>query len=417
MKRIACSTAALLALALMVTDTGFRWDGVAAAVADEHAYYEQLTRRADMWKTYSLRNATQVADKDAGGFAQGPSSDDSGVTYSPGTDADRHRQDAAKVVIPAFMESATLSQSVSANATTLPLVYAYRPSYPSGRVLRIDREVVTVTQWLSDTSISVQRGQFSTTPASHNAGADVERNTNSLRSQVRLPLGTEDGHNYFFTWDGYWTDSYIGAGNFNHKAFQFSSGSQDGDSIWLEPDITYGQQKETCYNPNVHVATFHVRSYNDLGGVASWLLTDGNRLGPAVTTKEPLGPRGAFCFAPNQWVRFFMHIKQRANDYDYVDMWVADETQDPVQVLMNVPISVRPTGKAPNSIYKFWLEFNTSVDSYFRIDNRPLVAYVRNFVALRDTADPRNLLVRPVPGAQPVAGPAAPRNVRIIQGS
>ena len=63
---------------------------------------------------------------------------------------------------------------------------------------------------------------------------------------MRLPLGTEDGHSYFFTWDGYWTDSYLGAGRFNHKAFQFSSGSRDGDAIFLEPDVNYGNLKASC---------------------------------------------------------------------------------------------------------------------------------------------------------------------------
>jgi hypothetical protein len=98
-------------------------------------------------------------------------------------------------------------------------------------------------------------------------------------------------------------------------------------------------------------------------------------------------------------------------------MWVADETQEPKQVLINVPVSVRPDGATPNSIHTFWLEYNSSVDAYYRLDNRDLVAYVRNFVALQDPGDVRGLLVRPVPGAQPTSGPAAPRNVRILQGS
>jgi hypothetical protein len=243
------------------------------------------------------------------------------------------------------------------------------------------------------------------------------RNTNSLRPQVRFPLVTEDGHSYFFTWDGYWTDSYVGAGSFNHKAFQFSSGSsKDGDNLFLEPDVSYNSTNATCWKAG-NVGSFLVRSYNVEGGVANWLLTNGNQLGPSATAQQPLGPRAAFCFNPNQWIRFFLNVRQRANDYDYVDMWVADETRDPVQVLFNVPISVPPSGKFPNSIQKFWLEFNTSTDDYFRLDNRPLVSYVRNFVALRDNDDPRNLLIRPVPGAQAVEGPAAPRNVRIIQGS
>jgi hypothetical protein len=98
-------------------------------------------------------------------------------------------------------------------------------------------------------------------------------------------------------------------------------------------------------------------------------------------------------------------------------MWVADETTEPLQVLVNVPISVRPTGGTPNSIQKFWVELNSSSDEYLRVDNRDLVVYVRNIVALRDTADVRPLLIRPAPGAQAVPGPAAPRNVRIISGS
>lgn len=412
MKRLVCTTAALLALALMGAD-GFRTDSVTAAVAGENDYFDMLSRRGDAWKVYSLRNAAQVAQ-----YTGGNSTPDSGVIYDPAGDTDRHRQDAAKVIIPAFMDTATLQQATTANATTLKLDYAYRAAFPKGRVIRVDREIMTVTGWVDDNTINVQRGSYSTSPAAHAAGAALERNTNSLRNQLKLPLGTEDNHSYFFTWDGYWTDSYIGAGGFNHKAFQFSSGGNDGDRIWLEPDITYSSNRSACWNPNVHLATFRVRSYNDLGGVSNWLLSNGNQLGPGASGKEPLGPNAGFCLAANQWVRFFMNIRQRANDYDYVDFWIADESQEPVQVLFNVPISVRPDGKYPNSIYRFWLEFNTSVDTYYRLDNRPLVSYVRNFVALRDNPDPRSLLVRPVPGAEaPNNGPSAPRNVRILSGS
>jgi len=413
MKRFAYSTAALLAFGLIALD-GVRETRLSAAAADEHDYFDSLTRRADAWKSYSLRTAAQLAHRSQGGYSEGNATDASGVTYSPGSDTDRNRQDAAKVVIPAWMPDTTLTAAVSPSDTVLQLAAAYRPSFPSGRVIRVDREVMTVATWLSDTSISVRRGEYASAAASHGAGAILNRTTNSLRSQVRLPLGTQDGHSYFVTWDAYWTDSYIGAGSFNHKAFQFSSGSQDGDALFLEPDAKYNDNKKSCWNPNLHVASFQVRSYNKEGGLLNWLLSGGDSLGPGHS-KEPLGPKTAdFCSAPNQWVRFFMNIRQRANDYDYVDMWIADEAQDPVQVLSNVAISVRPSGKSPNSISKFWVEFNSSTDDYLRLDNRDLVAYVRNFVALQDSGDPRGLLVRPVPGAQPVPGPAAPRNVRII---
>jgi hypothetical protein len=415
MKRLVVSTAAVLALAMLASDWESPGDAVSAATPDEHAYFDSLTRRGDLWKAYSLRDPAQLADRRLGGYAEGTATSSSGVTYSPATDTDRHRQDAAKVVVAAWAADMPLVRSVSAGDTVLYLE-AYKPSYPAGRVIRVDNEVMTVAAWLNESSISVKRGTYSTQAAAHAAGAVVSRATNSLRPQVRLPLGTEDGHSYFFTWDGYWTDSYLGAGSFNHKAFQFSSGSQDGDGIFLEPDASYNS-RSSCFISGAHVAAFSVRSYNRMGGVADWLLTNGDYLGPAATSQQPLGPRANFCFAANQWVRFFLHLRQRTRDYDYVDMWVADESRDPVQVLMNVPISVRPTGRTPNSIQKFWLEFNTSTDDYMRLDNRPLVAYVRNFVALQDPGDPRSLLIRPVPGAQAVSGPAAPRNVRIFQGS
>ena len=91
MKRLAYTTAALLALALMILDGGLRTDGrcVIAAVAGENDYFESLTRRADAWKAYSLLGAPRRKwpTTTLGGFAQGPSSDDTGVTSTPG---DRH---------------------------------------------------------------------------------------------------------------------------------------------------------------------------------------------------------------------------------------------------------------------------------------------------------------------------------------
>jgi hypothetical protein len=55
----------------------------------------------------------------------------------------------------------------------------------------------------------VARGVDGTTASSHAAGAAVRYNTNSLPSQVLLPLGTTDGSTYLFTWDAYWTNSYL----------------------------------------------------------------------------------------------------------------------------------------------------------------------------------------------------------------
>lgn len=414
MKQLVCWSALFLGICGVALDLASR-DGVEAAEVNQHSYFDTLVRRSDVWKSYSLRTAAQLSPDSQGGLIAAP--DQEWASYSPDTDTDRNRQDAAKVVIPAFNATTVLTRAVGASDTLLTLESAYKPQYPVGRVIKVDREVMRVASWQSDTTISVERGAFSTAAASHAAGAVLMHATNSLKNQIRMPLGTSDGHSYFFTWDGYWTDSYVGAGKFNHKAFQFSNGGQDGNAIWFEPDVTYGDTNQRCYQQGVHFAAFHARSYNQLGGVANWLLTDGNKLGPSVTAQSPLNQSAEFCMKPNQWVRFFMHFRQRANDYDYVDFWLADEEQEPIQVLANIPVSLRPTGRNPHSIQKFWVELNTSTDDFFRIDNRDLVAYVRNFVALQDPADVRPLLVRPVPGAQAVSGPAAPRNVRIISGS
>ena len=415
MKHFAAATALFLGFASVALEIDH--DGtVSAAGVDENAYFESLTRRADLWKAYSLRDPAQLRNMKDGGYIRASGTPEF-TTYSPDTDTNRVRQDATKVIVPAFEVTTTLTRAVNSSETLLTLADGSKPLFPVDRVFKVDREVMTVVNWVSDTTINVKRGAFSTAPATHAVGAVLSRSTNSAPNQIRLPLGTEDGHSYFFTWDGYWTDSYVGAGKFQHKAFQFSSGSQDGDAIFLEPDAGYGDDQDSCYDPSVHIATFRVRSYNTVGGPANWLLSDGNTTGPGVKNNGPLDRSGLFCMKPNTWNRFFLALRQRQNDYDYIDMWVADETNEPVQVLTNLPISVRPTGSHPNSIQKFWVEFNSSQDMLFRTDGRDLVSYVRNFVALLDPSDTRPLLVRPVPGAQAVSGVAAPRNVRIIPGS
>lgn len=410
------TAAAVLATVALCGVTLWQTGPSLTASEDQHAYFNSLVSRRDHWKSFSLRAADQVSSTRVGGYAQLRTGEVSGVTYDPAQDTDRHRQDATKVTIPAFIPTTQLAQPVGSTDTTLTLVTAYKPNYPPGRVIRVDSEVMTVVSWLTDTTVSVARGAYGTSKAGHSGGASVMHSTNSLRTQIRLPLGTEDGHDYFFTWDSYWTDSYVGAGNFQHKIFQFSSGGKDGDTLWFEPHISYGSSKHSCFDPGRHVGGIQVRSYNKLGGGADWSQTDGNLLGPRVTKENPVTPFGHFCVEPNTWVRFFLRLRQRANDYDLVDLWASDERQDPVQVLTNIPVSVRPSGLYPNSIAKFWVEFNSSDDEYMRIDGRDLVSYVRNFVALLDPSDVSALLVRPTPGAEPtIVGPAPPYNLRIVR--
>jgi hypothetical protein len=283
--------------------------------------------------------------------------------------------------------------------------------------LKVDNEKMIITAYTDATkTVTVTRGAYGSRAAAHAAGTPLWRSNNSLPNQVRLPLGTSDGHTYLFTWDGFWTDSYIKTGMSAHKTFQFTSG---GDAIWLEARTrfdggTRAYETAGLFDLNDDVSAVDLRSYNYPGGDANWSLTDGDHLGPGVTREQPLEPRTAsrtFVIKPNRWTRFWLRINQRSNDYDLIDFWVADEQVGPVKLYERLAVSVR-TNRDPNRIAKFWLEYNASDDKFVRGDERPLVAYFRNFVALQDPQSVESLLVRPNDVTSRV--PGAPRNVRIV---
>lgn len=247
----------------------------------------------------------------------------------------------------------------------------------------------------------------------------------SIRNQVYLPLGTEDGHTYFVVWDAYWTSSFLREhhGFANYKAFQFDSNK----SIWLETQMRFGGGKARVpgFESRRHIGIVTARSYNRPGGPEPWAASCANCLPPSTTDRHPLAPaRGAFIVYPNRWTRYFWLIEQRASDYDLVSLWVADEQTDPVQIYDRVAVSVRDS----NTIDYFRLEFNTSGKVSRAEDRRaasqrdssagsreirvrqgaareresrrgPLVAYVRNFAVLRDPADLGGLLRRPAAGS------------------
>lgn len=391
------------------------------SASSPHDYFNSLVARADHWKSFSLRDQAQLLQyKNASSLP--PS-----VTYEPATDPDPHRQDAAKVVIPAFAWNSrqpTLTAGVPTSSSgAVEFITMTSGGYADGRALKIGPEIMTVvrlTGEVSSETVRVRRGQYGTAAVAHSVGTPVLASNNSLVNQVRLPLGTSDGNSYLFTWDAYWTDSYLNTGLINHKTFQFSS-SKTGDSgtdmFWLEPNTNYETNEHACWNDSTF-AGVHVRSYNEsLGGPADWTLTNGNVLGPGVTNRTPIEPKsGDFCQTVNTWTRFWVLIEQRANDYDYMDMWVADENQNPIQIYRRVPLSVRTTGGTPNQIYSFWFEFNTSTDNHVRGNTRDLVAYIRNFVVLRNVASPTSVLQRPGVNEPlpPLSVPRAPQNPRIL---
>jgi hypothetical protein len=381
-----------------------------AQSAGPHDYFNSLISRSDFWRGYSLRdNALLTTSVSGGGYAS-CNSCTKAITYNPATDPDPNRQDAAKVVIPAFTSGfgTSLASAIDSSQTVIPFTYL-DGNYVRGRGIKIDNEIVTVNSTdLTAKTATVNRGVGGTTATSHASGTGAKASINSTESQIYLPLFTTDGNTYLFTWDGLWTDSYLNNGIINHKTFQFTSGSNnDSGGLWLEPNTNFSSASslQSCvgYNNSTMVAGISARSYNGTGGGADWSTTAGNLTGPGVTNTEPLqssiNPRQPFCVYPNKWVRFWVRIDQRASDYDYMDMWVADETQNPVQVYKNIPISVRPYGSPVNSIRKFWLEYNTSSDEFLRGNGRDFVAYVRNFASLiNPPSDLSSLLVKPVGG-------------------
>lgn len=430
MKRLTSTTAVILVMGVFAWEGRDGAGGALAASADPHAYFKTLVARSDHWKSFSLRTAGQMLTIANGGYAAcGSCSQD--ITYSPSSDTDPHAQDAAKVVIPAFraMPGSKLTQALDATENYLHLAtvdgsYTYRE-------LKIDGEIVTIPYYIpgtktspynrTDKTVYVIRGQFGTTPKPHPIGSTAMMSVNSIRNLLYLPLFTSDGHSYLFTWDVYHTDSWLNNGLTNLKTFQFSGPSYPSGNqnvVWFQVNNHFTNSALCTYSPgfNGHtdVSTVGARSVNLIGGDADWKLTDGNHIGPGVTTQNPVCPAsGQFVVKPNRWTRYWVRVDQRANDYDYLDMWVADESTNATKVLSQVPLSIGTAGTQRNSIHKFWLEFNTSTDGYKRGSERDFVTYVRNFVALRDVTDVDNLLQRPV-STPFVPPPSAPKNLRIV---
>lgn len=402
---------------------------VPAQTSSPHAYFDALVARADHWKSYSLRSAAQLARPKDGGYANS-NSGPLAVTYDPGQDDDAHAQDAAKVVIPPFAVSSgtKLVEGIGANDLVLRL------SDLSGNVTKVPTAInvkgdqIRVGNEIMITSTDVfpldrttgilklsKRGAFGTSAVPHTAGELVHNSGNSLANQVRVPFDSYDGASWFITWDAYYTDSYLNTGLGATKAFQLSSSK----SIWLEPQVHFdaAYASKSAFDASRHVGTLgQVRSYGVVGGPANFADSNGNQIGPGVTNNQPIRPNlnDFMVVHANRWNRWWIRIKQRANDYDSFDMWVADEETGPIQIYSNIPVSVRD-----GRIDQFYVEFNTSTDELpagRTTDFRDLVAYVRNIVILRDPPEDLSaFLVRPGAGPKvmPSPRPPAPRNLRL----
>jgi hypothetical protein len=401
--------------------------------ADTNAYFDALITRAGFWKGYSLRPkpgfgvdspyfSNQLEYKKDGGYQQS-SSAPRFITYDS-------EMDAAKVVIPAFVQpgySMTIGSAMGTSDTKLYPSPWGSGLFPTGRQVKIGDEVMLITgvdaEGVSPRGVSVTRAQYGTRAAAHAAGSALNLANNSLPHQVRLPLNTVDGNTYVFTWDVLYSSSYVGTGLAGNKTFQFSSGD---DTIWWEVKTRMDGGSRTSippgFNRAIHVGGMDVRSYNRVGGDANWSLTDGNYLGPGVLSGEPVSPmQSTFLLYPNRWIRYWVVVDQRANDYDYIDVWAADEMVNPTLIYKRIPTSTFKDDNGTPTINKFWLEFNDSaarLPTERAMSGKDMVAYVRNFAAFRNIGDVSPLLQRPVPGVLPgetSTAPTAPKNVRIVR--
>jgi hypothetical protein len=195
-----------------------------------------------------------------------------------------------------------------------------------------------------------------------------------------------------------------------------------GIAQWAQVETRLSDGPSVCsysaaFKKGTDVGTVAIRTTNNIAAPnGDWSTTDGNRLKGSygATLNNPLCPiSSVFVVRPNRWTRYWVLVKQNAGDYDPLDMWVADEQSEPMHIYVNVPKSLRPGG-----IKEFWVEFNTSTNQYVRGNMRNFVSYVRNFVALRDVANPASVMIKPsagVPLPPPVGvPPAAPTNLRIL---
>jgi hypothetical protein len=294
------------------------------AVDDAHAYFSALISRGDCFKAYSFRPqaghntkvgscaatanyASQLEGPKLGGYAQ--ESGTKYVTYDPTGDSNPRRQDAAKVVIPAFAEpNVFLAEAVNATQTTFTVATALMAE--RGKVFKIGSEYVGIpTTQATNVTFTVIRGLYGSTPASHPAGSPIQRNTNSLINQVRVPVGANGSETakYLFVWDAYWTDSYIKTGLIEHKTFQFAAVS---DKNWFRADAAYAphdllSDSQPGWNINTQIA-----------------LAQGRRLSASVVPPaavEPTDGRPAWPMVgaapiiyPNKWTRWFVLVETRA---------------------------------------------------------------------------------------------------------
>lgn len=356
-------------------------------------------------------------------------------------DSDDHAQDATKIRIDAWIRAGTLASNIDAVTTTIPIVVG-SVTITNGAInvnaqYKLDNEIMTVTAINAAAyTLTVVRGQYSTTAASHTAGATGRGSKNTLHANYRmfLPVGEAswaNGHSYVTVWDEFKTDSWIYNGLDGMKTFNF----RRAGGIHIEPNHVYASSYP--YGGTLDHATelfvVNVRSYagcpNDsnqtgCGGNDLDSQTNGGQIrnnyvvpgdGRIVASKSPLrvmdsnlAPVGTgypdnllvwpqrFTVKPNRWVRYVARLVLNANDYDYFSLWCIDEFDGTTTIMLDIPLG---EGSEPSSINQFQLEYDSSRNPIALRNGtytQEWVSYFRDFIVLKDlsNADLTTLLTR-----------------------
>jgi hypothetical protein len=399
---------------------------------ERNAYFEAMIARPDCTKAHSLRPRAGDTDPASPYFQDQLNlqySTKGGllarkclgiVEYDPAHDATVLRIDPFQTpggCDPGYVLTAPLLASTPGASEVISVKTVTSTFGPPGqRQIRVDDEVLELRPLTIEEGgdgirayaaiagiLGVIRGQYGTEAVAHDAGAQVRISANSLNPYLHIPIKTEDGHSYLWTWDELWDSSYLGLGKWNaaQKTYQLRNGK---DAKLFEPRIRFdggtpGVSRPANFDPMKHVGAVDVRLYNSsYDGSADWTQSNGNTLGPGFELdasntylKQQVG---TFAVEANVRTRWSILLEQRKDDWDAISLWVADVNTDPVLIADRVLISV--SGGGSNQSLRFFdFEHADSTTGYLRGGLFPLNSFACNWVQLTDPGDIAGLLQRP----------------------
>ena len=322
----------------------------AAGAATAHAYYDALITDPSCFKAYSLRplagqttpitTTVGVADCAHGRWVdQIPEGSSAPLfdyqTYDFAGDTDAQKQDAMKVVIPVFdaigfwdadggnKADAHIVGAINDTTTTITLSRGGQ-NFENNKSWLIggpwpDGEIVTQTARVGDVA-TVKRGQFGTTAISHLDGATVQRANNTIHDGTRRFQIRTDGSEsavYLYTWDTYWTDSYVNTGIDAHKLAQISTWKDDQQFIEFKP--IYRGISNANFNLATDVAAITTRWYTQ-SFTAGFFSEPGSPI-----RDESNNPTYGFLVKPATWYRVW-YLVEANSESDHTKF--ADSGQD-----------------------------------------------------------------------------------------